>query len=137
MSPTFVAAEAAALKPAKRLCPWLALKLLRVVQPPRVAMPKQAQAIRLAASLVRRLTARATSLLAAIQAVIQTALQTATQAQRLQVVLAQRVRVIAARHLQAGRQTTRLVTLERYANDMAARGPPLTETATALKISTA
>jgi len=109
MSPIFVATAAAALKPVKPLCLWQALKPLRVVQPPRVAMPKRAQVTRLAASLARRLTARVTSLQASLQA----ALQTATQAQRLQVVLAQRVRVLAARLLRAGRQTTRLVTLER------------------------
>lgn len=104
---------AVALKPARPLCRWLALKPLRVVQPPRVAMRKPAQATRLAASLVRRLIVRAISLPAVIQAALQTALQTATQMQRLQVVLAQRVRVIAARLLRAGRQTTRLVILER------------------------
>ena len=105
MSLTFEATVAVVLKPARLLCRWLALKPLRVVQLPRVAMAKRAQATRLAASLARRLTAQATSLLAA--------LQTATQAQRLQVVLAQRVRVIAARLLRAARQTTRLVILER------------------------
>ena len=127
MSPTSVATEAAVLKPAKRLCPWLALKLLRVVQPPRVAMPKQAQAIRLAASLVRRLTVRVPSLLVApqtdLQAATQTAHQPATQMQPLQVVLAQQARVAVARLRRADHQTTRLVILKRYADYTPACGP--------------
>ena len=109
MSPIFVATVAAVLKLAKLLCPWLVLRPPRVVQLPRVVTLKRAQATRLAANPVRRLTARAASLLVAPQT------QPATQTQRLQAVLAQQVRVAAARLLRADHQTTRPVTLERYA----------------------
>ncbi len=112
MSPIFVATVAAVLKLAKLLCPWLVLRPPGVVQPPRVVKLKRAQATRLVANPVRRLTARAASLLAAPQ----TETQPATQTQRLQAVLGQQARVAAARLHRAGRQTTRrLVTLERYA----------------------
>ncbi len=123
MSLIFVATVAVVLKPAKLRCPSLVLRPLRVVQPPRVVMLKRAQATRLAASPVRRLIARAASLLATPQPAIQT--------QPLQAVLAQQARVAAARLLRADHQTTRLVTLERYAEHTSAYGPSFTQISTA------
>jgi hypothetical protein len=133
MSPIFVATVTAARKPAKLLCQWLALTLLRVVQVPRVVMLKRVQTTRLAASLARRLTVRAASLRAPSQAVPQT--------QPLRVVLAQRVRVRAVVHqglqvdLVAGLPTPLLapllVILELNTNHVSAGGPSLTDMSTA------
>jgi hypothetical protein len=129
MSPIFVATVTAARKPAKLLCQWLALMLLRVVQVPRVVMLKRVQTTRLASSLARRLTVRAASLRAPSQAVPQT--------QPLRVVLAQRVRVRAVVHqglqvdLVAGLPTPLLVILELNTNHVSAGGPSLTDMSTA------